>query len=356
MEEDKSSSSNEEIEQEIEEESDNENDDENLIEKNGAEKEDNNSNKINEEELNIFSNKYHSIQKGINTLKSKFSSLIENIQKEDYELQYGLSFFESKQDMMIIYITNLLNYCYTKICGNQSISGMPIITDNIKIASLIERIKVIEIKLQHLINKTININNKDKNNIQTTNEMDLKPKILSIYNNSNEEEENEEKESESEGKKEKKKKNKLKTYMEKSELYKLKNKDVDFYETKTEQRNRKRQIERGKEKIRNSEMMRNLKNEMSDKPMSFDNNSNSYFNKYMKEVEEYEKDHFVNITVPKKVIKQLKRKDENVDDLYKIDSELKILSNTLNDSYNKKNKTIGNKKAKKFLNRKRKSK
>ena len=356
MEEDKSSSSNEEIEQEIEEESDNENDNENLIEKNESEKEDNNSNKINEEELNIFSNKLHSIQKGINTLKSKFSSLIENIQKEDYELQYGLSFFESKQDMMIIYISNLLNYCYTKICGNQSISGMPIITDNIKIASLIERIKVIEMKLQHLINKTININNKDKNNIQTTNEMDLKPKILSIYNNSNEEEENEEKESESEGKKEKKKKNKLKTYMEKSELYKLKNKDVDFYETKTEQRNRKRQIERGKEKIRNSEMMRNLKNEMSDKPMSFDNNSNSYFNKYMKEVEEYEKDHFVNITVPKKVIKQLKRKDENVDDLYKIDSELKILSNTLNGSYNKKNKTIDNKKEKKFLNRKRKSK
>ena len=356
MEEDKSSSSNEEIEQEIEEESDNENDNENLIEKNESEKEDNNSNKINEEELNIFSNKLHSIQKGINTLKSKFSSLIENIQKEDYELQYGLSFFESKQDMMIIYITNLLNYCYTKICGNQSISGMPIITDNIKIASLIERIKVIEMKLQHLINKTININNKDKNNIQTTNETDLKPKILSIYNNSNEEEENEEKESESEGKKEKMKKNKLKTYMEKSELYKLKNKDVDFYETKTEQRNRKRQIESGKEKIRNSEMMRNIKNEMSDKPMSFDNNSNSYFNKYMKEVEEYEKDHFVNITVPKKVIKQLKRKDENVDDLYKIDSELKILSNTLNDSYNKKNKTIGNKKAKKFLNRKRKSK
>ena len=356
MEEDKSSSSNEEIEQEIEEESDNENDNENLIEKNESEKEDNNSNKINEEELNIFSNKLHSIQKGINTLKSKFSSLIENIQKEDYELQYGLSFFESKQDMMIIYISNLLNYCYTKICGNQSISGMPIITDNIKIASLIERIKVIEMKLQHLINKTININNKDKNNIQTTNETDLKPKILSIYNNSNEEEENEEKESESEGKKEKKKKNKLKTYMEKSELYKLKNKDVDFYETKTEQRKRKRQIERSKEKIRNSEMMRNLKNEMSDKPMSFDNNSNSYFNKYMKEVEEYEKDHFVNITVPKKVIKQLKRKDENVDDLYKIDSELKILSNTLNDSYNKKNKTIGNKKAKKFLNRKRKSK
>ena len=144
--------------------------------------------------------------------------------------------------------------------------------------------------------------------------------------------------------------------MEKSELYKLKNKDVDFYETKAEQRNRKRQIERGKEKIRNSEMMQDLKNELSDKPINYDNNSNSYLNKYMKEVEQYEKDHFVNITVPKKVIKQLKRKDNNVDDLYKLDSNLKIISNTLNDNFDKKNKPNNDIKHKKFLNKKRKHK
>ena len=76
-------------------------------------------------------------------------------------------------------------------------------------------------------------------------------------------------------------------------------------------------------------------------------------------VEKYEKDHFVNITVPKKVIKQLKRKDNNVDDLYKLDSNLKILSNTLNDNYdkNKNNKNSGDdKRQKKFLNKKRKHK
>ena len=362
MEEDNSYSSQE--EKEIESENNNENSIEkkesSLEEKNESSMEEKNSstNKISEEELNIFNTKIHSIQKGINTLKSKFSSLTENIKKEEYELQYGLSFFEAKQDMMIMYITNLLNYCYTKICGEQSISGMPLITENIMISSLIERVKVIEMKLQHLINKTINISNKDKNNIQTTNEMDLKPKILSIYNNtSNEEEENsEENESEERKKKEKSKKSKLKTYIEKSELYKLKNKDVDFYETKAEQRNRKRQIERGKEKIRNSEMMRNLKNEMSDKPISFDNSSNSYLNKYMKEVEDYEKEHFVNITVPKKIIKQLKRKDNNVDDLYNIDSNLKLLSNTLNDNFDKKKNTKVDKNQKRFLNKKRKHK
>jgi hypothetical protein len=328
---------------------------------------DNNNIQITEEDLNSFNTKLHSIQKGINTLKSKFSSLIGNMQSEDYELQYGLSFFESKQDMMNMYITNLLKYCYLKICANQPISGNPLLKENIKISSLIERVKVIEMKLQHLINKTININNKDKNNIESVNEMDFKPKILSIYNNKDNDDnrgDNESDNSDEENEiKEKKNKNKLKTYMEKSELYKLKNKDVDFYETKAEQKNRKRQIERGKEKIRNSEMMRSLREEMSDKPTNYDNNSNSYLNKYMKQVEKYEKDHFVNITVPKKLIKQLKRKDNNVEDLYKIDSDLKILSNTLNeDGYSKnknKNKNkIGDsdKKNKKFLNKKRKHK
>ena len=279
--------------EEIEEESNNNNS--NNEKETESEKKD--LEKISEEELNIFNNKLHSIQKGINTLKSKFSSLIENIKKDDYELQYGLSFFESKQDMMNIYITNLLQYCYTKISATQPISGMPLVSDNIKISSLIERVKVIEMKLQHLINKTINTTSKDNNNMQITNEMDLKPKILSVYNNEENEEENES-DDDNENKKEKKAKNKkMKTYMDKSELYKLKNKDVDFYETKAEQKNRKRQLERGKEKIRNSEMMRDLKNEISDKPINFDNNSNSYLNKYMKEVEKYEKDHFVNITI-----------------------------------------------------------
>ena len=101
-------------------------------------------------------------------------------------------------------------------------------------------------------------------------------------------------------------------------------------------------------------MMRNLREEMSDNPTLYDNNSNSYLNKYMKEVEKYEKDHFVNITVPKKVIKQLKRKDNNVDDLFKIDSNLKILSNTLNDNYDKNKKVKNDKSQKKFLNKKRK--
>jgi hypothetical protein len=323
--------------------------------------------KISEEELNTFNNKLHSIQKGINTLKSKFGSLLENIKKDDYELQYGLSFFESKQDMMLIYITNLLNYCYTKILGQDSISESPIISDNIKISSLIERIKVIEMKLQHLINKTINVNNQEKNNNQTTNEMDLKPKILSMYNKNNDdndEEENNEEESEKSEKNEKKakKKKKMATYLDKSEIYKIKSENIDFYENKEDKKKRRRQIERDKEKIRNSEMMRSLREEMSDNPINYDNGSNSYYNKYMKEIEDYEKEHFVNITVPKKVIKQLKKKDNNIDDLSKIDTDLKILSNTLNEknSYNygksKDKYKINTKKSKSFLNKKRKHK
>ena len=123
---------------------------------------------------------------------------------------------------------------------------------------------------------------------------------------------------------------------------------------------RRRQLDRDKEKIRNSEMMRNLREEMSDNPINYDNNRNSYYNKYMKEIEEYEKEHFVNITVPKKVIKQLKKKDNNIDDLSKIDTDLKILSNTLNEKNNygksKEKYNLNSKKSKSFLNKKRKHK
>ena len=312
-----------------------------------------NDEKISEEELNTFNNKLHSILKGVNTLKSKFDSLLNNIQKDDYELQYGLSFFESKQDMMMIYITNLLNYCIAKLDGSQSINNLPFIEDNIKIASLIERIKVIEMKLQHLINKTINVSNDEK---RGTNEMDLKPKILSAFDKTEDgDEENSEEENE---KKVEKKEKKKKIYMDKSEIYKVKNENIDFYENKEEKKKRRRQLDRDKEKIRNSEIMRNLREEMSDNPTLIDNNKNSYLNKYMKEIEKYENDHFVNITVPKKVIKQLKKKDNNVDDLYKIDTNLKILSSTLNDknySNDKKDK-YNPKKSKSFLNKKRKHK
>ena len=320
----------------------------------------NDEEKISEEELNLFNNKLHSIQKGINTLKSKFGSLLENIKKDDYELQYGLSFFESKQDMMLIYITNLLNYCYAKILGNQSITELPIISDNIKISSLIERIKVIEMKLQHLINKTINVNNQEKNKYQTTNEMDLKPKILSLYNKGEDEEEENNKEEDEKNEEKPKKKKKKQIYLDKSEVYKIKSENIDFYENKEDKKKRRRQLDRDKEKIRNSEMMRNLREEMSDNPINYDNNRNSYYNKYMKEIEEYEKEHFVNITVPKKVIKQLKKKDNNIDDLSKIDTDLKILSNTLNEKNNygksKEKYNLNSKKSKSFLNKKRKHK
>ena len=309
--------------------------------------------KIDEEEVIIFSNKINSIYKNITTLKTKYESLIDKIKDEKYELQYGLSFFESKQDLMLIYISNLINFISEKIKAEQSITNLPFLTDNIKITSLIERIKVIEMKLQNLINKTTNITNKSINN-----EVDFKPKILSIVENDNENEENNEEENLNKKKNNKKKK----TYFDKDEIYKIKHSDIDFYENKEEKSKRKKQLNRDKEKIRNSEMIRDLRNEISDKPINYDNNNNSHYNKYMKEIEEYEKEHFVNVQVPKKIIKQLKKKDNNADDLTKLDKELKMLSNTIiNQNYeggnnkNKDNKRFNNnsKKDKKFIGKKR---
>ena len=61
--------------EEIEEEEENNN----INKEKESESEEKDKEKISEEELNIFNTKLHSIQKGINTLKSKFTSMNYNM-------------------------------------------------------------------------------------------------------------------------------------------------------------------------------------------------------------------------------------------------------------------------------------
>lgn len=342
--------------------------------------------KITERELVSFNNKIEHIYKTISLLKPKINSMVENIKKKDYELQYGLSFFESKQDMLLIYLSNILFYCLSKICGSKSIEDLHYIKDNIKLSSIIERIKIIETKLQYQIKKITNIDtSKNINERNLSNEMDLKPKILTLGNNErkktvkNKNKINESKEKDVEEKEEEEiieenensnKEKEIKSFKNqkniikkldgtKDNYYKVKCDEIDFYENKEEKMKRKRQLERDREKIRNSEIIKDLRNEISEKPVNYDDND-TYLNRYIKEKEKYENEHFVNLQIPKRVIKHLKKKDRKVDDLSRLDTTLKLLHNTINEEFTQEKSKI--KKTQKdnpfgkgkFINKKRK--
>lgn len=103
---------------------------------------------------------------------------------------------------------------------------------------------------------------------------------------------------------------------------------VEFFETNSEKKLRKRQIENDKQRLKNSEFLNNLKEEISDKPKLIESYENNY-DKYMKDIENFENEHFTNIKVPKKIQKILKKKDRKNDDLNYFDKEIKQMSNVL---------------------------
>ena len=89
---------------------------------------------------------------------------------------------------------------------------------------------------------------------------------------------------------------------------------------------------------------------MSNKPKLIES-YNSKKEKYMKEIEDYENEHFTNLRVPKAVLKRLNKADRKLEDLNFFEKELRQTSNVLlNDDYESKKKL---EEKNKFIQRKR---
>ena len=286
---------------------------------------------------------------------------------------------------------NLLTIMLAKVAGKSSINSLSAIESNVELIPLMERIKVIDQKLKNQINKLIDqANEETKNNGKSitqgnkgSNISEYRPKILYINegNDMKEIEEsdgefNQEKGDESDvseisdsnegseseksvGKKTNKKNgNNIKSLTPKVKTkYKIRGTDIEFNESKTERNKRRNQLKRDKEKIRDSETLKNLKNETSDKPIEM-NPYDSHYSKFLKDVDDYERNNLTNLAISKRIKKVYKKKDGNIEDLGKIESNLKQISNVLNDGKDtfSKGKNWDNNKRSKFLGKKRNKK
>ena len=304
-------------------------------------KEKNNNNQYNNyippnNEVITFNNTINTIKTEIDKVNSQLDTLDKNLENETIELKYGLSFFEAKYQMFIMYLTELICYMSEKISAKESVENSPIIKQLLILKGLIEKSKVIDMKLKPQIDRLLSIADNKEKNI----EIGLKSRLLE-NENSNEENENEEN-SDEEINNQIKKREKAK--------YKINKANIEFFETKNEKRERQRQIEHDKEKLRDNEFIKELKEEMSDKPKLIES-YNSKKEKYMKEIEDYENEHFTNLRVPKSVLKRLNKADKKNEDLNFFEKELRQTSNILlNDNYESKKKI---EEKNKFIQRKR---
>lgn len=273
-----------------------------------------------------FSTSLRSIKSQIDELNSKLSSLSTNLDSEDIEVKYGLSYYEAKQNMFLIYLSELIAYLASKVNATNSIDESPIVQNLIKIKALIEKEKNIDLKLQPQIKRLLSL--AERGDAQE--EANYKPRLI---------EENEEESDEVE--------------KEKKEIkYKVNKNMIEFYETKEENKKRKKQLDRDKERIRNSETIKELREEMSDAPKMI-NTYDTNYDKYKKEIEEYEDEHFVNLRISKRDAKRLLRKDNKQNELYNIDKEFSRINNVLNDNEEEENRR---EERNKFIQRKREMK
>ena len=285
-----------------------------------------------EDEINIFENNISNIKENVSNLNEKLVNLINNLNDNNIQFKYGLSFFDAKNNLFLMYLIELLLYINYKLNPNESIKNSDLLKQLIINKTLIEKLKVIDMKIKNQVDRLINISEDSKNNNIESN---YKPRLL---------DEEEEESLDEEDKEEKKNKEKEKI------KYQVNKKLVDFFETKDEKKNRIRQIENDKQRIRNSEYLNVLREEMSDKPRVIES-YNKNTNKFMKEIENYEDEHFTNIRIPKKIKKIIKKKESKIDDLNYFDKEIKQMSNIL---LNDNSKEEENREKKiKFLQRKR---
>ena len=260
------------------------------------------------DEVLTFSNSMLSIKSQIDELNSKLGNLSNNLDSDNIEVKYGLSYYESKQNLFIIYLTELISYMLSKVNAVHSIDDSPVVQNLIKIKALIEKEKNIDLKLQPQIKRLLALAERGA----TEEEANYKPRLI--------EENEEEEESDSEIEKQKK-----------QIMYQVNQNLIEFYETTDENKKRKKQLERDKQRIRNSETIKELREEMSDAPKMI-NTYDSHVDKYKKEIEEYEDDHFVNLRLSNRERKKLERKDRAENELYNIDKEFSRVNNILNDN------------------------
>lgn len=259
-----------------------------------------------------FSNTMTTIKSQINEVNLKLTNLIKNIDSDKMEIKYGLSYFESKQNMFIMYLTELISYLISKTNASKSIDDSPIVRNLLNLKGLIEKTKIIDMKLKPQIDRLLQL----AENEGGEHEANLKPRLLDENEKENDEGNEEIDEEEIE-----KKKKQLK--------YEVNKNMIEFFETKDEKKSRKKQIEKDKEKIRNSETLKALREEMTDAPKVV-NSYDTHYEKYKKEIEKYEDEHFVNLRISKRDKKRLLRKDKYEDDLTNMDKEFSQIKNILN--------------------------
>lgn len=118
---------------------------------------------VNNEDVKEFNHTVNNIRESIGDVTKKVSNLISSLKtSEKADMKYGLSYLDAKNNMMLVYLTDLICYSLLKIKG-EKINNHTVVKQLIYLKTILERSKVIDLKLKSQIDKLIKLGEKDGN-------------------------------------------------------------------------------------------------------------------------------------------------------------------------------------------------
>jgi len=140
------------------------------------------------------------IRSSVDDVNKKLSSLLTSFKNPDKgEMKYGISYLEGKNNLMLIYLTNIAFYSLLKSNG-KLVDGHPVIKNLIYLKTLMEKTKIIDMKLKSQIERLLKLGekeiseglntNKENETKKDLNDNDYRPRILDGEDEDNDEVEN----------------------------------------------------------------------------------------------------------------------------------------------------------------------
>jgi hypothetical protein len=150
--------SEEENDNEIEEEQISSEDSEAIEEKSENDKpaQEDEADEVDEDQIKQFNKQLFNVRSSIDEVNKKLSFLDTNLDTEKADMKCGISYLDAKNHMMLVYLTNLTMFSMMKTSG-RDIDKSEITKKLVYLKTLLEKTKVIDLRLKSQIDKIIRI-------------------------------------------------------------------------------------------------------------------------------------------------------------------------------------------------------
>uniref|UniRef100_A0A7S2WK05 Sas10 C-terminal domain-containing protein n=1 Tax=Mucochytrium quahogii TaxID=96639 RepID=A0A7S2WK05_9STRA len=236
-------------------------------------------------------------KKNLSTLEKHVAPVFEKVKDNELATEDGMTFLQAKAQAMLTYCINVAFYLYLRLEG-QSVKDHPVIAQLVRVRTVLEKLKPLDLKLSSQIDRLLHQNDNVKR----------RPNASDLIADDDEEENEEDSDDSENAPKQKKGRGESKKYIV-PKLAPLEDED------ETDKRDKKR--DKLQRKLKNNKLLQELRSEFSDRPVESVSIGASMQDSKNRELDaerkRYEEEYFVRLQETKKEKKERRQRERDAE-------------------------------------------